>query len=102
MGGSTAIPTIGPTDRAEVLAQIGKLPRLRLANLPTPLDPCPRLSKVLGGPQIFVKRDDLTGLAFGGNKTRQLEFLFPRVLDAKPDTVIAGANTQSNWCRQIT
>lgn len=49
-----------------------------------------------------MKRDDLTGLAFGGNKTRQLEFLFPRVLDEKPDTVIAGSYTQSNWCRQIT
>jgi D-cysteine desulfhydrase family pyridoxal phosphate-dependent enzyme len=78
------------------------LPRLRLAHLPTPLDFCPRLTKALGGPRIYIKRDDLTGLAFGGNKTRQLEFLFPGILKQEPDTVIAGAYTQSNWCRQIT
>jgi 1-aminocyclopropane-1-carboxylate deaminase/D-cysteine desulfhydrase-like pyridoxal-dependent ACC family enzyme len=84
--------------REELRQRIDALARVRLAHLPTPLDACPRLSATLGGPRIYVKRDDLTGLAFGGNKTRQLEFLFAQ----KADTVIAGAYTQSNWCRQIT
>ena len=89
-------------DRAALRERIAAMPRIRLASLPTPLEQCPRLTKVLGGPEIFVKRDDLTGLAFGGNKTRQLEFLFAEILKEKPDAVIAGAYTQSNWCRQIT
>ena len=52
-----------------------ELPRIPFAQLPTPIEHLPRLSSALGGPQIFVKRDDQTGLAFGGNKTRKLEFL---------------------------
>jgi len=88
--------------RAALQARIDALPRVRLAHLPTPLEPCPRLSDALGGPEIWIKRDDLTGLAFGGNKTRQLEFLFADVLAQGADTVVAGAYTQSNWCRQMT
>ena len=87
---------------AELQARVDTQPRLSLASLPTPLDFCPRLSKVLGGPDIFIKRDDLTGLAFGGNKTRQLEFLLPKVIHEDFDILVAGAYTQSNWCRQIT
>ncbi|MGH6952661.1 MAG: D-cysteine desulfhydrase family protein [Alphaproteobacteria bacterium] len=75
---------------------------MRLAHLPTPLEPMPRLSAALGGPRILIKRDDLTGLAFGGNKTRQLEFLFADIVATGADTIVAGAYTQSNWCRQIT
>jgi len=88
--------------RNELAARVAALPRLPLAHLPTPLDFCPRLTKALGGPRIYIKRDDLTGLAFGGNKTRQLEFLFPHILKQEPDTIVVGAYTQSNWCRQIT
>jgi D-cysteine desulfhydrase family pyridoxal phosphate-dependent enzyme len=88
--------------RAALQARIDALPRVRLAHLPTPLDHCPRLSEALGGVNVWIKRDDLTGLAFGGNKTRQLEFLFADILANGADTVIAGAYTQSNWCRQIT
>ena len=88
--------------REELADRIAGLARLPLAHLPTPLEFCPRLTKALGGPRIFIKRDDLTGLAFGGNKTRQLEFLFPHILKQQPDTVVVGAYTQSNWCRQIT
>jgi D-cysteine desulfhydrase family pyridoxal phosphate-dependent enzyme len=88
--------------RAALQARIDAVPRVRLAHLPTPLEPCPRLSAALGGPEIWIKRDDLTGLAFGGNKTRQLEFLFADVLAEGADTVVAGAYTQSNWCRQMT
>jgi D-cysteine desulfhydrase family pyridoxal phosphate-dependent enzyme len=88
--------------RAALQARIDALPRVRLAHLPTPLESCPRLSETLGGPEIWIKRDDLTGLAFGGNKTRQLEFLFADVLAEGADTIVAGAYTQSNWCRQMT
>jgi D-cysteine desulfhydrase family pyridoxal phosphate-dependent enzyme len=88
--------------RAALQARIDELPRVRLAHLPTPLDHCPRLSQALGGVDVWIKRDDLTGLAFGGNKTRQMEFLFADILATGADTVIAGAYTQSNWCRQIT
>jgi D-cysteine desulfhydrase family pyridoxal phosphate-dependent enzyme len=88
--------------RAALQARIDAVPRVRLAHLPTPLESCPRLSAALGGPEIWIKRDDLTGLAFGGNKTRQLEFLFADVLAEGADTVVAGAYTQSNWCRQMT
>jgi len=91
-----------PLTTTELRARIAQLPRIQLAHLPTPLDFCPRLTQTLGGPDIYIKRDDLTGLAFGGNKTRQLEFLFPEILKEKPDTIVVGAYTQSNWCRQIT
>ena len=87
---------------SELASRLDSIPRIRLAHLPTPLDECPRLSEILGGPRIFIKRDDMTGLAFGGNKTRQLEFLLAEVLTQKIDVLVAGAFTQSNWCRQIT
>jgi D-cysteine desulfhydrase family pyridoxal phosphate-dependent enzyme len=90
------------TAQAALQARIDVQPRVRLAHLPTPLEPCPRFSAALGGPAIWIKRDDLTGLAFGGNKTRQLEFVFAAVLAQGADTVVAGAYTQSNWCRQMT
>ena len=88
--------------RSDLAERIAALPRVRLASLPTPLEPLPRLTDALGGPEIWVKRDDLTGLAFGGNKTRQLEFVFADILRSGCDTVVAGAYTQSNWCRQMT
>ena len=80
-----------PTDR---------LPRVRLAHLPTPIDPLPRLSEYLGGPELFIKRDDQTGLATGGNKTRKLEFLIAEALEAGADSVITAGSTQSNHARQ--
>jgi D-cysteine desulfhydrase family pyridoxal phosphate-dependent enzyme len=88
--------------RDDLLARLDAIPRVPLAHLPTPLDPAPRLSAALGGPEIWIKRDDLTGLAFGGNKTRQLEYLFAEIQAQGCDTVVGGAYTQSNWCRQMT
>jgi D-cysteine desulfhydrase family pyridoxal phosphate-dependent enzyme len=76
------------------------LPRVRLAHLPTPLDEAPSLSQSLGGPRIFIKRDDMTGLAFGGNKTRKLEFLMGDALRQGADMVITAGAPQSNHCRQ--
>jgi len=85
----------------ELGRRIAAFPRVRLAELPTPLQELPRLSKALGGPRIFMKRDDLTGLAFGGNKTRMFEFLLADALKAGADTVVGGAGVQSNYCRQL-
>jgi D-cysteine desulfhydrase family pyridoxal phosphate-dependent enzyme len=76
------------------------LPRLRFAHLPTPIEPMPRLSAVLGGPQLWIKRDDQTGLAFGGNKARKLEFLLAEAQAHGARTLITRGAVQSNHCRQ--
>lgn len=75
-------------------------PRLSFAHLPTPIEALPRLSQALGGPQIFVKRDDQTGLAFGGNKTRKLEFLLAEAQALGADHLVTAGAVQSNHCRQ--
>lgn len=72
----------------------------QLGFFPTPITELKRLSKKLGGPRIFIKRDDLTGLAFGGNKTRKLEYFIGDALSKNCDTVITGGAEQSNHCRQ--
>jgi len=78
-----------------------KIPaRLNFAHLPTPIEELPRLSEFLGGPQLYVKRDDQTGLAFGGNKTRKLEFLVAEAQEQDAKTLISGGAAQSNHCRQ--
>ena len=74
-------------------------PRRRYTPSPTPIEPLARLSKELGGPEIWVKRDDLTGLAGGGNKTRKLEFLVADALAKGCDTLITTGAVQSNHCR---
>jgi D-cysteine desulfhydrase len=74
--------------------------RLNFAHLPTPIEELSNLSKVFGGPRIFVKRDDQTGLAFGGNKTRKLEFLIAEAREQGADLLISGGAMQSNHCRQ--
>jgi len=79
---------------------IHELPRVPIAHLPTALDPLARLSRELGGPELWIKRDDLTGLAFGGNKTRKLEYLVADALDQGARTLITRGARQSNHCRQ--
>ncbi len=76
------------------------LPRYSLGFFPTPLMKLPRLTERLAGPRIFMKRDDQTGLAMGGNKTRKLEFLVGEALAHECDTLITGGAEQSNHCRQ--
>src|SRR6266513_3422514 len=76
------------------------VPRLHFAHLPTSVEALPRLSQVLGGPRLLVKRDDQTGLAFGGNKTRKLEFLLAEARDQGAKTLISGGALQPNHCRQ--
>ena len=80
--------------------QLGKYPRAKLAQLPTPLEFMPRLTKALGGPKLWVKRDDCTGLATGGNKTRKLEFLLGEALAQGAETLITLGAVQSNHVRQ--
>lgn len=77
-----------------------KFPRVRLAHLPTPLEFCPRLSEALGGVAIYVKRDDCTGLATGGNKARKLEWLMAEAIEEGADYVMTQGATQSNHARQ--
>lgn len=79
---------------------LAKFSRVRLAHLPTPLEPMDNLSKALGGPRIWIKRDDCTGLSSGGNKTRKLEFLMADALDKGADVIITQGATQSNHARQ--
>ena len=79
---------------------VSRFPRVRLAHLPTALEPMDRLSEALGGPRIWIKRDDCTGLSTGGNKTRKLEFLMAEALEEGADMVITQGATQSNHARQ--
>lgn len=80
---------------------INRLPRVRLANLPTLLEEMPHLSKMLGGPRLWIKRDDLTGLVFGGNKVRKLEFEMAEAKNKGADVVITDGVLQSNHARTV-
>lgn len=73
--------------------------KLDLAQTPTPLQPLDRLSKAIGGPRIWIKRDDLTGCAISGNKVRKLEFVLAQAIDQGADTIITCGGVQSNHCR---
>ena len=77
-----------------------QLPRVQLAHLPTTIEPLPRLSAALKGPQLWIKRDDQTGLAFGGNKTRKLEYLLADARAQGAEMLITRGAAQSNHCRQ--
>lgn len=79
---------------------LARFPRLRFAHLSTPLEPMEGLTKLLDGPNLWIKRDDCTGLAGGGNKTRKLEFLMAEALEQGADTIITQGATQSNHARQ--
>lgn len=79
---------------------MNKVSRLHFAHLPTPIEELATLSAVLGGPRLLIKRDDQTGLAFGGNKTRKLEFLIAEAKELGADTLISAGAIQSNHCRQ--
>jgi len=79
---------------------LARFPRISLAHLPTPFEPLPRLTSELRGPEIWIKRDDCTGLSTGGNKTRKLEFLMAEAVEAKADLVMTQGAIQSNHARQ--
>lgn len=99
-----SIPGAPTESFGAIRERIDRLPRVSIALRPTPLHEMPNLSRRLGGPRIFIKRDDLTGVAFGGNKLRNLEFRLAHALkgdpDTAPDTVIVGLDIQSNSARQ--
>ena len=80
--------------------KLARFPRVRLTQAPTPLEPMQNLTRLLGGPNLWIKRDDSTGLATGGNKTRKLEYLIGEALTKKADIVITQGATQSNHARQ--
>ncbi len=84
-----------------MLAAIAKLPRIRLGFYPTPLTEARHLSSVLGGPRILIKREDLSGLALGGNKCRKLEFVLGEAKKQGATAVISTASSQSNFCLQL-
>ena len=77
-----------------------RFPRTKLCHQPTPIEAMPRLSELLGGPRLFIKRDDCTGLAMGGNKTRKLEFLVGEAMQQKADMLVTQGAVQSNHVRQ--
>ena len=95
MSSSNAIVT-----REQLCEKIQQLPQVDIGHFPTPLEECPRLSEALGGPRILIKREDCSGLAFGGNKVRQLTFTIGDGVNQGADTIIQGAASQSNHCRQ--
>jgi len=89
--------------RVQILKEkIASFDRVKLSNLPTPLMELANFSNALGGPRIYMKRDDLTGgVSFGGNKTRMLEFRLAPAVAQKADTIVSGFGIQSNHARQI-
>jgi len=90
------------TQGASVLAsKLSVFPRIGLATLPTPLEPMRRLTEYLGGPRLWVKREEATGLGFGGNKLRKLDYVLHDAVASKSDVLVSGGVVQSNSQRQI-
>src|SRR5689334_23552746 len=87
--------------RKSLADRLAVFPRLGLADLPTPLEPMRRLTAHLGGPRLWIKREDATGLGFGGNKLRKLDFVLPEALRSGADTLVSGGVVQSNSQRQV-
>src|SRR5579864_9567915 len=91
------------TLREGAMLQVARLPRVRLATLPTPLEEAPRLARALAGggesPRLLIKRDDLTGFALGGNKVRKVEYHLGEALAGGFDTLVTTGAIQSNHCR---
>jgi len=91
---------ISKASTVELSERLDQYPRIELAHLPTPLEFMPRLTDYLDGPKIFVKRDDCTGLATGGNKTRKLEFVMAEAKEMGATSIITQGAMQSNHARQ--
>ena len=85
---------------SELKEKIKTYTKKPLIQRPTPFYKLENLSRILGGAQIYIKRDDLTGLAFGGNKSRKLEYIMQDIVDKEADVVVTWAALQSNWCLQ--
>src|ERR1044071_10449211 len=89
------------TNRRPLADRLAVFPRLGLADLPTPLEPRKRLTAPLGGPRLWVKREDATGLGFGGNKLRKLDYVLHDAVSSGADTLVSGGVVQSNSQRQV-
>src|SRR5262252_9818411 len=90
------------TNDASVLAaKLSAFSRVGLATLPTPLEPMRRLTAHLGGSRLWVKREDATGLGFGGNKLRKLDYVLHEAVSRGADTIVSGGVVQSNSQRQV-
>jgi L-cysteate sulfo-lyase len=88
-------------DTSVLAAKLSVFPRLGLASLPTPLEPMKRLTAHLGGPRLWVKREDATGLGFGGNKLRKLDYVLCEAVASGADALVSGGVVQSNSQRQV-
>ncbi len=84
-----------------IVERLNKFHRVELAHLPTPLDKLENMTETLERFNVYLKRDDMTGLAFGGNKARKLDFIVADVLNQGADTLVTWGGLQSNWCRQV-
>src|SRR5277367_1161702 len=98
-GGVAQFPATPPDEIGSPMPSLDQVPRINLLHAPTALEPLPRLSAALGGPQLWAKRDDCTGLALGGDKVRKLEYLLGEALAQGADTVITTGGFQSNHAR---
>jgi L-cysteate sulfo-lyase len=98
--GKGPVTRIKHVSEKELDRRIEKFRHVKLAHLPTSMERMKALSYELDGPTLYIKRDDQTGLAFGGNKARKLEFVIADALMKKSDVIITWAGIQSNWCRQ--
>lgn len=92
--------TGAPFKTGDLAERVARFPRVALIHRPTPLRKLERLSAALGGPEIWIKRDDLTGFAFGGNKSRKLEFIIPDATAQHASVLITWGGLQSNWAMQ--
>jgi L-cysteate sulfo-lyase len=88
-------------DRKPLFERLAAFPRLGLANLPTPLEAMKRLTAHLGGPRLWVKREDFTGIDFGGNKLRKLDYVLHKAVSSGADTIVSGGVVRSNSQRQV-
>ncbi len=91
--------SLADSTKTEALGRLDELPRARLGHAPTPIDAMPNLGARLGRARLYVKRDDCTGLAFGGNKVRQREFYLGEAMAWNADTVLITGAVQSNFVR---
>jgi len=92
---------MSPSRKAVFAQKLACFPRLGLADLPTPLEPLKRLSAFLDGPRLWVKREDASGLGFGGNKLRKLDYVLHEAIASGADTIVSGGVVQSNSQRQV-
>src|SRR5215472_18748040 len=90
-----------PEERSTLSAKLSRFPRLGLAHLPTPLEPMKRLTEHLGGPRLWVKREDATAIGFGSNKLRKLDYVLHEAMANGADTIVSGGVVQSNSQRQV-